>query len=789
MLRLCTFGGCFLERDGTRLDALSGHRKSLALLALLAASGPAGMSRDVLAAFLWPESDEERARTSLRQLVHSLRSQLASPGLLVGSSELRLGPDGIASDVGQFRDAVARGDHSAVAALHVGPFLDGFYLKDANAFERWAATERATLARQAAHAYESLAQQAAGRGDDREAVAWWRRLANAEPLSAKAAMGLMRALDAAGERPAALQHARVYEALVREELGAAPDPQVTELAKRLRAEPSAAAGPPTSRSDGGSAAGSASPVPLEPAAQPAPRDRPGDVTSTARRASASRATRLVAAASIIVLAAVAAPALWRQQTAADGSANGIAPHAPSERPPASVAVMPFVNTSGDAATEPLSDGFTDELIGALGKVRGLKVVGRTSAFALKGKGLTARAVGDTLDVGTVLEASVRRSGDRIKVTAQLVSTSDNSVIWSETYDRTLIDVFSAQEEIAQAIVSALRVQLVDSSGGPLIGRATSDATAYDLYLRGRHIFYTRPDRDGALQAARYFQQAAARDPTFARAHAGLSDVHTRLAVFGFGKPDEEFALAKAAARRALALDSTVAEAHSALGHASCVADFDFRAAERAFRRAVALDPGYTFARLPFAICLTGEARFAEAIAQLDTARSLDPLAPGPGNALGRVYVVAGYPERAIEPLTAALELNPQMDLAFQQLGHAYLRLGRNAEAITAFQRAAALSGVRDSAQLAYAYAITGNQVEAKRIVASLVQSATRRHVPSYYMAQAYAGLGDPDAAFEWLERAREESASLLLLRVDPGFESLRQDPRWAPLLREVGLDF
>lgn len=789
MLRLCTFGGCFLERDGVRLDALSGHRKSLALLALLAASGPAGMSRDVLAAFLWPESDEERARTSLRQLVHALRSQLASPDLLVGSSELRLGSDGIASDVGEFRDAVARGDHSTAAALHVGPFLDGFYLRDANAFERWAATERAALARQAAHAYESLAQQAAGRGDHREAVAWWRRLTNADPLAAHAAIGLMRALDAAGERSAALQHARVYETLVREELGAAPDPQVTELANRLRAEPAVAAASSTSRADGGSTAGTASPVPPEPAAQPAPLDRPGDAVPAARHPAASATARLVAAAVIIVLAAVTAAAIWRQQAAPGDSPDGIAAQVPNERPRASVAVLPFVNTSGDAETEPLSDGFTDELIGALGKVRGLKVVGRTSAFALKGKGLTARAVGDTLDVGTVLEATVRRSGDRIKVTAQLVSTSDNSVIWSESYDRTLVDVFSAQEEIAQAIVSALRVQLVGSSGGPLVGRATSDADAYDLYLRGRHIFYTRPDRDGALQAARYFRQAVARDPTFARAHAGLSDVHTRLAVFGFGKPGEEFAFAKAAARRALALDSTVAEAHAALGHASCVADFDFRAAERAFRRAVELDPGYTFARLPFAICLTGEARFAEAIAQLDTARALDPLAPGPGNALGRVYVVAGHPERAIEPLTAALELNPQMDLAFQQLGHAYLRLGRDAEAIAAFQRAAALSGARDSAQLAYAYAVTGNQVNAKRIVASLVQSATRRHVPSYYVAQAYAGLEDADEAFEWLERARTEGASLLLLRVDPGFASLHQDPRWAQLLRDVGLDF
>lgn len=450
--------------------------------------------------------------------------------------------------------------------------------------------------------------------------------------------------------------------------------------------------------------------------------------------------------------------------------------------------LPFVNTSGEPANEPLSDGLTDELIGALGKVPGLQVIGRTSAFALKGKTLDVRAVGDTLGAGRVVEATVRRAGDRIKVTAQLVDAGDGAVLWSDGYDRPLADVLAVQEEIARSIVAALRMRLAGTRSGVPAARATDDPDAYELYLRGRHIFYTRPDRDGIMQAARYFRRALERDPSHARAHAGMSDVHTRLAVFGFGRPKEEFARAKAAAHRALALDSTLAEAHVSLAHARCVADFDWRGAERGFRRAVTLDPSFTFARVPFAICLMSEGRFVEAVAQLDTARASDPLAPAPSSVLGRVHVAARRPELAIRHLREVLELNPQMDLAHQQLGHAYLLQGRHAEAIAALERAAALNGARDSAHLAYGYAVAGQRARAEGIVGALVASTSRRYVPPFHLALAYAGLGDADRAFRWLDRGLDERGSFMNgVKVTPAFDGLHGDARWPRLLGRMGL--
>jgi DNA-binding SARP family transcriptional activator len=238
MLQLHTFGSCLLTRDGARVDALSGQRKALALLALLAAAGEHGVSRDTLLGHLWPESDDEHARTSLKQLVRSLRSRLHAPEVLLGSAELRLNPNLVTSDVAEFRAALTRADHEAAAALYAGPFLDGFFLKGADPFERWVATERAALAQDFARVLEVLAERASANGNGRAAVESWRRLAAADPLNARAAMGLMRALDVAGERAVALHHARVYEQLLRDELDAAPEPALTALVERLRqAEP------------------------------------------------------------------------------------------------------------------------------------------------------------------------------------------------------------------------------------------------------------------------------------------------------------------------------------------------------------------------------------------------------------------------------------------------------------------------------------------------------------------------------------------------------------------------
>ncbi len=736
MFRLHTFGGCFLVRDGERLDALSGQRKALALLAVLAAAGERGVSRETMLAYLWPESDETRARTSLKQLVYSLRQQWRIPELFMATAELRLNPALVQSDVADFRDAERRGDHAAVVDLHVGPFLDGFNVRAADGFERWAASERASTALCFARSLAALAEHATARGEGREAVEWWRRLANAEPLSARAATGLVRALDAVGERAAALRHAEVYEILVREEVGGVVDPNIAELVASLRR-----LGPVAAVSPSMAVVGSV------------PKDQPPDESRAA--APTVRAT--------------------------------------------SVAVLPFVNTSGDPNDEPFSDGLTDELIGLLGRTTGLTVTGRTSAFAFKGSRLAVRAIAEKLGVTTVLEGSVRRTGDRLKVTVQLVRASDDQVLWAEMFRDELADVFVLQEEIARSIVAALRVELsstklpgasaTDSTRQTrLVERPSVSAEAYELYLRGRHLWNSKSGGDGLRQALRYFERAVALEPGYARAHAGISDVHALLAIFGHGRALEEFAAAKAAALRALALDEMLAEAHVALAHVQFLHDYAWAAAERAFRTASALDASNTAAHFLLAVCLQDQGRFEEAIAEAHAARALDPLSPHVGNLLGRVYVNARRPDDAIRHLRDTLELSPDSDLAYQQLGHAYLQKGMHGEAVAALHQAAALSGARDAAHLAYAYAVTGDAAAARRIVQDLVDLQANPNVAPFHIAMAYAGLGETDPAFAWLERGYDERAAFMDgVKITPAFDSLHVDPRWGGLLRRMGL--
>ena len=455
-------------------------------------------------------------------------------------------------------------------------------------------------------------------------------------------------------------------------------------------------------------------------------------------------------------------------------------------PPApSIAVLPFVSTSGNADDEPFTDGLTAELITALSRVPTLKVAARTSTFALKGSNLDLRTIADTLRVNTLLEGSVRRDRERLKVATQLVDARDNRVLWSATYDRDRRDVFAVQEQIARAIATALSLRLTGSDAPTVLAeRPTEDFEAYQLYLKGQYFLMTRRRVD-IHRAVQYFVEATQRDPGFARAYAGLSSAYSSLGIFGFERPHDVFPKARAAAERALALDPNLGEAHAALAHELFTYEWDWKAAEESFKTAIALDPKYPSVRIPYAAFLWGQNRGDEALAQLRVMRELDPLSPT-GLMSGRVYVSSRRPDEAIRDLQETLELNPQSDLALQLLGHAYLQKGMNDEAIDAFRRAAVLSGVRDSAHLAYGYAVTGRRADGKRLVETLVASDGSRYLPPFHIALAYAGLGDKDAAFRWLERAYDEHASFMDgLKVTPGLDVLHSDPRFAALLERM----
>jgi tetratricopeptide (TPR) repeat protein len=326
-----------------------------------------------------------------------------------------------------------------------------------------------------------------------------------------------------------------------------------------------------------------------------------------------------------------------------------------------------------------------------------------------------------------------------------------------------------------------------ASRSPQARRATADAAAYELYLKGQYDWRAHPGR-GTAESVRYFQQAVAHDPAYAAAYAGLADAYIRLVIFGDAPPRETFAKAKAASLRALALDSTLAAAHASLGQIHMVSEYAWSDADREYQRAMALDPTYLFARELYSISLASRGHFAEAMAQLDTVRTIDPLELLNAHYPGRLLLVAGRPDDAIHLLRQLVEVDPQASQGYQQLGHAYLSKGMTREAITALRKAAALSGPRDSAQLAYAYAVSGQRAKARQVLRTLLSPSRRGPTSPYSIAMAYVGLGDRDAAFRWLDRGYAQRAAYMhWVAAEPAFASLHADTRWPAFLRRMGL--
>jgi serine/threonine-protein kinase len=461
---------------------------------------------------------------------------------------------------------------------------------------------------------------------------------------------------------------------------------------------------------------------------------------------------------------------------------------PAEDPRPSVAVLPLVNLSPDRANEYFSDGMTEELITALGKVEGLRVAARTSAFAFKGKEADVREIGAKLNVGTVLEGSVRREGRRLRLSAQLVSTKDGYHLWSEEYDRELADVFAVQDDLARAIVGALRVTLQRPGGGTLVKEGTSDLEAHDLYLQGR-FHWNRRTYEAMPEAVRYFERAIARDSDYGDAYAGLAEAYVLLPIYGASSAAYAYPRARAAAVRALALDSTLGNAHAALGVVREVYEYDWAGAERELRRAIALDPGYATAHQWYAEYLSVVGRDAEARQEADRAVALDPLSPIVRVDQALTLARGRHLVEATAVLRRVVETNPDFVAARNQLGWVYLGAGRLPEAVAELETAVRMSNGRSgTGRLAYAYGRTGRTDSALAMTRVLNERFRRESVFPYSVAIGYAGVGDRASALEWLEQAVDEHDPnvALYLRIDPLLDSLRDDPRFQRLLRRIG---
>ncbi|HEV2130010.1 MAG TPA: tetratricopeptide repeat protein, partial [Longimicrobiaceae bacterium] len=466
------------------------------------------------------------------------------------------------------------------------------------------------------------------------------------------------------------------------------------------------------------------------------------------------------------------------------------PRRPSHAPGThhSVVALPFANMSGDEENEYLADGLTEELINALTKIDGLRVAARTSSFAFKGRSAGIEEIAERLGVDIVIEGSLRRIGDRLRIAVQLISVEDGYHLWSDTFNRQLEDVFLLQEEIARAVATALEVTLAGEAQAPLVKASTGDVEAYTLYLKGRH-FWNRRTGEGLRTAVEYFTRAIEVDPGYALAHAGLADAYAILLDYGILPPEQALPELKAAARRALELDAALAEAHTSLALAHQF-EWEWAAAEREFRRALTLNPSYAVAHHRFALFLTSMDRPEESLAEIRRALELEPLSLIILTTVGWVHYYARHYEKAVEQCLHTLEMDPNFMNAHIALGLACGQLGRYEEAIAAHQQALRIAGEVASTQalMGYMYGASGERGQAQEMFERLRERASRQYTSPYYLAISALGSGDAEEAFSWLERAyREHAAHLVYLRVDPLFDSLRTDSRLDHLLARLGM--
>ncbi|MGD2218447.1 MAG: tetratricopeptide repeat protein [Gemmatimonadales bacterium] len=455
----------------------------------------------------------------------------------------------------------------------------------------------------------------------------------------------------------------------------------------------------------------------------------------------------------------------------------------------SIAVLPFENMSGDPEDEYFSDGITEEIINSLCQLEQIKVIARTSSFAFKGKHTDVREIGKALSVSHVLEGSVRRAGDRVRVTAQLIQVSDGVHLWSSNFDRVLEDVFAIQDEVSLAIADNLRLHLVGTDKARLTERRTDDFDAYNSYLLGRY-FIEKMRHSDILLGIKHLKDAIASDPEYAQAVAAISNAYFILGFFSYQAPGEAFQQAKEYALRALELDDGLAEAHSALGLVRTYYEWDWRKAEAEFKRALLLNPNSASVHQWYVYCLVATCDLDKAVAEAKRALELNPLSNQSMGVLCWCLVRAGRHQEAQEHLRRALEYETITHIFYWLLGQIEMKEGRFEQGIPQLERA--LQHAPDDpmvvSALGWAYAMSGRTKAVQQMLEKLDDLSQNRYVDRYLYAKIYAGLGQTDRAFEYLREAvshREMGVTTML--GDETLENLRSDDRFAQILERVGL--
>jgi DNA-binding SARP family transcriptional activator/TolB-like protein len=646
MLAFRAFGGACLVDGSDALGGPASQRRRLALLALLAASPNGRVSREKVTGYLWPDADGESARHRLGDALHALRKALGRDAIQSVGDELYLNPLIVDSDLAGFRNAIAGGDRQRAVSLYQGAFLDGFFIPDAAEFERWMDVERERFAREFAQALAALAEDREHEGDWVAALEWWRQLATHDPYSSRVALRLMRACEAAGDAGAALQHARVHITLLREDLGTEPDPELTALAARLR----------DAHSGGSSLTGAAGGLP-DGTSREAAREA---VAPLLQPAATAAADSFPPHPPDLALPGPLLPSgsnrRWIRWVATFGLVLGTVivagrPNAPREADPLiaavdlpirSLAVLPLENCTpdprqpgqSDVSQDYFADQLTVELITRLAQIPDVRVTSRISAMRYKSpcgspahRGSSLRQIADELGVDAILEGTLVRHGETLRVTVQFIRTATDAHLWAGAleYERSIADVLRLQEEIVRDIAGAIRLQLVQPQA---VGRPAArqvDPLAYDLYLQARS-YVMRPHRPAAdlVSAERLYQRAIELDPGFTAAHARLAHVHTLLYWYGYDRTPGRLAKAEAALDLARRLEPGLAEVHIAAGIYHYQGRSDTDAALKEFAAAERLLPGDAEVRIAIGYAQRRQGRFAEALRTLESVIPLDP---------------------------------------------------------------------------------------------------------------------------------------------------------------------
>jgi DNA-binding SARP family transcriptional activator/TolB-like protein/Tfp pilus assembly protein PilF len=684
MHQLRTFGGLALQQDGQLLDHVNAQRKALALMAVLAAAGAAGVGREKVMLLLWPESDAGRARGALNQMLHILRRHLGSPDAILGSTELRLNSRYVESDVARFRAALGEGDLEAAVSLYDGPFLDGVHVEGAPEFHAWAEQQRAELEERFREALERLARSAEAHGDTERAITWWRRLQAADPLNGRVAVGLMEALDASGDRAAALRHARIHETLLREEWGLEPDPAVAALAARLRVP----VDPPPQEAATAAGRSGAAGIAGEELVQRLPSKDPARRYASAKRV----AGELVAVSHDLNpprrhpirsvferrRRTVAAAALFVAVLAAIGAGVWLLGGVERRSPDVFVAVVPF-QTAGEEDGY-LASGLADAIAAHLSRLRAVAVPSEYTMAAHHGSAEPLPQIAQELEVDAVIRGSVRRAGDTVRLDIELFDGRARRQARIRTFERPVTQLLELQRDASRAVVAALRIDLSGAERARLASLPTTNAEAYDLYLRAREAQLRipwpagLPPPEDIQRAQSLLARARELDPDFAIARAHLAVTHL-VAASRFDRTQARRDQARLEAEAALRLQPDLLEAHDVLGM-YWAAQQDLTKAIEHWRLALADFPNQGAMHLRIGIARRRLGQFEESASELHRAALLDPR-----NRFIHVQAALTYGRlrryhESIRHWDRVLAIGPADEpIANMVRGHNFLRLG------------------------------------------------------------------------------------------------------------------